>query len=65
MSGINKKRSKEHAAWNLLKERVDHLNCFAGNRSEMARFTEMMETAWREAESSGNAVEKKLKGNGV
>jgi len=65
MSGIKKTRSKEHVAWEILKRRIDHLNTFAGNRNELLKITEMMETAWKEAELSGNAVEKNLKGNGV
>lgn len=49
MSGIKKMRSKEHVAWEILQSRVAYLNTFAGNRNEMLRITEMMETAWQKA----------------
>ena len=41
--------TREHKAWVLLKERVESLNGFAGNRSEMHKFTKMVERAWDEA----------------
>jgi hypothetical protein len=42
--------TREHRAWLLLKERIDYLNTFAGNRSQMERFTKEIEDAWRNSE---------------
>jgi hypothetical protein len=36
-------------AWELLKKRIDYLNTFAGNRSEMIKFTKELEDAWARA----------------
>jgi len=41
--------TREHTAWLVLKKRIDYLNTFAGNRSEMIKFTKELEDAWARA----------------
>ena len=41
--------TREHTAWEILKRRIDYLNTFAGNRSEMIKFTKELEDAWARA----------------
>ena len=41
--------TREHTAWVELKRRIDYLNTFAGNRSEMIKFTKELEDAWARA----------------
>lgn len=38
--------TREHTAWLVLKARIDYLNTFAGNRSEMHKMTKELEDAW-------------------
>lgn len=48
MAGGKKVKTPEHKAWEILKARVDYLNTFAGNRSQMREFTKMVEEAEKE-----------------
>ncbi len=41
--------TREHMAWEVLKKRIDYLNTFPGNRSEMVKFTKEVEDAWAKA----------------
>jgi len=41
--------TREHTAWLVLKKRIDYLNTFAGNRSEMQKMTREMDDAWARA----------------
>ena len=41
--------NREQLAWQLLKARIDYLNTFAGNRSEMHKMTKELEDAWARA----------------
>lgn len=41
--------NREQLAWQLLKMRIDYLNSFAGNRSEMVKFTKELDDAWARA----------------
>lgn len=41
--------NREQLAWQLLRKRIDYLNTFAGNRSEMIKFTKEIEDAWARA----------------
>ena len=42
-------QNREQLAWQLLKARIDYLNTFAGNRSEMHKMTKELEDAWARA----------------
>jgi hypothetical protein len=45
--------TREHRAWEIIKERIDYLNGFAGNRSELAKVTKEIESAWDRAGECG------------
>lgn len=51
--------TREHTAWEVLKKRIDYLNTFPGNRSEMVKFTKELDDAW--ARSGELALESDLK----
>jgi len=38
--------TREHRAWEMLIRRLDYLNSFAGNRSEMEKTTRIVEQIW-------------------
>jgi hypothetical protein len=42
--------TREHRAWEMLIRRLDYLNSFAGNRSEMERTMRIVEQIWDDAE---------------
>ena len=41
--------NRKQLAWQLLRKRIDYLNTFAGNRSEMQKMTREMDDAWARA----------------
>ncbi len=43
------KMTREHRAWEMLIRRLDYLNGFAGNRSEMAKTTRIVAQIWDDA----------------
>lgn len=42
--------TREHRAWDMLMRRVDYLNQFGGNKSELEKFTNMIRDIWRDCE---------------
>jgi hypothetical protein len=38
--------TREHRAWEMLIRRLNHLNTFGGNRSEMEKTTRIVEQIW-------------------
>ena len=41
--------TREHRAWEMLIRRLDYLNTFGGNRSEMEKTTRIVEQIWDDA----------------
>ena len=41
--------TREHRAWEMLIRRLNHLNTFGGNRSEMEKTTRIVEQIWDDA----------------
>ena len=40
--------TREHRAWEILIRRLDYLNSFGGNRSEMDKTTRIVEQIWED-----------------
>jgi hypothetical protein len=49
MDGRRPKMTREHRAWKMLIRRLNYLNSFDGNRSEMEKTTRIVEQIWDDA----------------
>ena len=48
--------TREHRAWEMLIRRLDYLNTFSGNRSEMEKTMRIVEEIWDDAEHAEAVV---------
>jgi hypothetical protein len=46
---LDGKMTREHRAWEMLIRRLDYLNSFGGNRSEMEKTTRIVAQIWDDA----------------
>ena len=49
-------KTLEHLAWEILVERLEYLNTFAGNRSENARFWKEVKEALQKAKEQNDTA---------